>query len=103
MRDCRDVIMLAKPGYIYVVRNGGKNGSGKTGGGKKVAGRKRREESGGKKVAARKRREEIGGKTGKKWREEEESRAGHLIFSPGWWVQLGLKVVLYHLIKLSVG
>jgi len=44
MRDCRDVIMLAKPGYIYVVRNGGKNGSGKTGGGKKVAGRKRRED-----------------------------------------------------------
>jgi hypothetical protein len=39
MRDCRDVIMLAKPGYIYVVRNGGKNGSGKTGGGKKEAGR----------------------------------------------------------------
>ena len=24
MRDCRDVIMLAKPGYIYIVRNGGK-------------------------------------------------------------------------------
>ena len=89
MRDCRDVIMLAKPGYIYVVRNGGKNGSGKTGGGKKVAGGKWREER--------------GGKTGKKWREEEESRAGHLIFSPGWWVQPGLKVVLYHLIKLSVG
>jgi len=54
MRDCRDVIMLAKPGYIYVVRNGGKNGSGKTGGGKKEAGRKWREESGGKKVAGRK-------------------------------------------------
>jgi hypothetical protein len=58
MRDCRDVIMLAKPGYIYVVRNGGKNGSGKTGGGKKEAGRKRREESGGKKEAGRKRRED---------------------------------------------
>ena len=39
MRDCRDVIMLAKPGYLYVVTNGGKNGSGKTGGGKKEAGR----------------------------------------------------------------
>ena len=49
MRDCRDVIMLAKPGYIYVVGNGGKNGSGKTEGGKKVAGRKRREERGRKK------------------------------------------------------
>ena len=59
MRDCRDVIMLAKPGYLYVVTNGGKNGSGKTGGGKKVAGRKRREESGGKKVAGRKRRENL--------------------------------------------
>jgi len=47
MRDCRDVIMLAKPGYIYVVRNGGKIGAG-------------RQEAG------RKRREEIGGKTGKK-------------------------------------
>ncbi len=58
MRDCRDVIMLAKPGYLYVVTNGGKNGSGKTGGGKKVAGKKRREESGGKKVAGRKWREE---------------------------------------------
>jgi hypothetical protein len=58
MRDCRDVIMLAKPGYIYVVRNGGKNGSGKTGGGKtgggkKVAGRKRRED-----------REEMAGRRG---------------------------------------
>ncbi len=40
MRDCRDVIMLAKPGYIYIVRNGGKNRSGETGGGKKEAGRK---------------------------------------------------------------
>ena len=39
MRDCRDVIMLAKPCNIYVVRNGGKNGSGKTGGGKTEAGR----------------------------------------------------------------
>jgi hypothetical protein len=58
MRDCRDVIMLAKPGYIYVVTNGGKNGSGKTGGGKKVAGRKWREESGGKKEAGRKRWED---------------------------------------------
>ncbi len=47
----------------------------------------------GRQEAGRKRREEIGGKTGKKWREEEESRAGHLIFSPGWWVQPGLKVV----------
>jgi hypothetical protein len=55
--------MLAKPGYIYVVTNGGKNGSGKTGGGKKVAGRKRREESGGKKEAERKRRERTCGKT----------------------------------------
>jgi hypothetical protein len=53
MRDCRDVIMLAKSGYIYVVRNGGKNGSGKTGGGKKVAGRKRRED-----------REEMAGRRG---------------------------------------
>jgi len=53
MRDCRDVIMLAKPGNIYVVRNGGKNGSGKTGGGKKVAGRKRRED-----------REEMAGRRG---------------------------------------
>ena len=53
MRDCRDVRMLAKPGYIYVVRNGGKNGSGKTGGGKKVAGRKRRED-----------REEMAGRRG---------------------------------------
>jgi hypothetical protein len=53
MRDCRDVIMLAKPGYIYVVTNGGKNGSGKTGGGKKVAGRKRRED-----------REEMAGRRG---------------------------------------
>ena len=53
MRDCRDVIMLGKPGYIYVVRNGGKNGSGKTGGGKKVAGRKRRED-----------REEMAGRRG---------------------------------------
>ena len=48
MRDCRDVIMLAKPGYIYGVTNGGKNGSGK-----KVAGRKRREERGGKELAGR--------------------------------------------------
>ena len=39
MRDCRDVIMLAKPGYIYIVRNGGKNVGGKTGGGKTEAGR----------------------------------------------------------------
>ena len=53
MRDCRDVIMLAKPGYIYVVRNGGKNGSGKTGGGKKEAGRNRRED-----------REEMAGRAG---------------------------------------
>jgi hypothetical protein len=67
MRDCRDVIMLAKPGYIYIVRNGGKK-----------YGREDR------------RREDRGGK---KWREEEESRAGHLTFSPGWWVQPRLKVV----------
>jgi hypothetical protein len=67
MRDYRDVIMLAKPGYIYVVRNGGKMGAG-------------RQETG------RKWREERGGKKGKKWREEEESRVVHLIFSPGWWV-----------------
>ena len=69
MRDCRDVIMLAKPGYLYVVTNGGKNGSGKTGGGKKVAGRKRREEIGGKKLAGRKRREdreEMAGRRGEK-------------------------------------
>jgi hypothetical protein len=69
MRDCRDVIMLAKPGYIYVVTNGGKNGSGKIGGGKKVAGRKRREEIGGKKLAGRKRREdreEMAGRRGGK-------------------------------------
>jgi hypothetical protein len=50
MRDCRDVIMLAKPGYIYGVTNGGKNGSGK-----KVAGRKRRED-----------REEMAGRRGGK-------------------------------------
>jgi hypothetical protein len=53
MRDCRDVIMMAKPGYIYVVRNGGKMGAG-------------RQEAG------RKWREERGGKTGKKWREGME-------------------------------
>ena len=58
MRDCRDVIMLAKPGYLYVVTNGGKNGSGKTGGEKKEAGKKWREKRGGKKVAGRKRRED---------------------------------------------
>ena len=76
-RDCRDV-MLAKPGYLYVVTNGGKNGSGKTGGGKKEAGRKWREEIGGKKLAGRKRPEEIGGKqlAGRKRREDREEMAG---------------------------
>ena len=47
------LLQLAKPPYIYVVGNGGKNGSGKTGGGKKVAGKKRREERGGKREAGR--------------------------------------------------
>jgi hypothetical protein len=48
MRDCRDVIMLAKPGYIYVVRNGGKMGAGR-----QEAGRKWRED-----------REEMAGRRG---------------------------------------
>jgi hypothetical protein len=84
MRDCRDVIMLAKPGYIYVVRNGRKNESGKTGGGKKEAGRKRREEIGGKKEAGRQgrnggktRREEgVGGKTEAGRGGQREDRGG---------------------------
>ena len=56
MRDCRDVIILAKLGYIYVVTNGGKNGSGK-----KEAGRAgRRKDRGGKRGAAERQRREEG-------------------------------------------
>ena len=77
--------MLGKPGYIYVVRNGGKNGSGKTGGGKKVAGRKRREEIGGKKEAGRR-----GGKRGSAERQRREEGANEKTDAAGknWWEKL---------------
>ena len=73
MRDCRDVIMLAKPGYIYVVGNGGKMGTGR-----QEAGRKWQEERGGKREAGRKWQEERGGnkeaESGR--REDTEEMAG---------------------------
>ena len=70
MRDCRDVIMLAKPGYIYVVE-------------KMEREDRRREERGGDKGAGRKWREESGGKKEERWEErggKKEARLDILIY-----------------------
>jgi hypothetical protein len=55
MRDCRDMIMVAKPGYIYIVRNDGKKW-------REAVGRNGRK-TGGEKT-------EAGRSGGKKWRED---------------------------------
>ena len=67
------------------------------GAGRQEAGRKWREERGGKKeLAGRNWREERGGKKevgrqGRNGGKKRNPELGHLIFSPGWWVQPGLK------------